>query len=143
MNPSSSGWPAVAGHDSLWVLLNQNGSTHGSGAFGIAAGHAGVAAFQLDQAGRRTARTDAHGGPLGAGFRRRGALSIVFVRLGLGHESDSDEMALDHLADGGKERGYIAPAHPLPAARIEHRFQLFHHEADIAAAPEHGADHTG
>src|SRR5882724_13580144 len=90
-----------------------------SGAFGIAAGHAGVAAFQLDQAGRRTARTDAHGGPLGAGFRRRGALSIVFVRLGLGHESDSDEMALDHLADGGKERGYIASAHPLPAARIE------------------------
>jgi cation transport regulator ChaC len=43
-----------------------------------------------------------------------------------------------HPADRGQQRGHIAAAHPLAAARIEHRLQLLDHEGDVAAAAEHG-----
>src|ERR1700704_5431971 len=52
-------------------------------------------------------------------------------------------MVLDYLADGSQERRHVAPAHPLAAARIEDRFELFDDKTDIAAAPEHRADHSG
>src|SRR3954462_14690074 len=87
---------------------------YGSSAFGIAAGHAGVAAFELDEARGRAARTGAHRSALGSGFGGCRTLGIVLVRLGLGQEPDQHEMALDYLANRGKERGNVAPAHPLP-----------------------------
>ena len=84
---------------------------------------------------RRTAR-------LRRGHRGGRALRIGFAARPAAHEPDVDQMALDHLADRGQQRGHVAPAHPLAAARIEHRLQLLDHEGDIAAAPEHGADHA-
>src|SRR3954469_9913386 len=90
----------------------------GSSAFRIAAGHAGVAAFELDEARGRAARTNSHRSALRCGFGGCRTLGIVLVRLRLGQESDQDEMALDHFANGGKKRGDIAPAHPLSAARV-------------------------
>ena len=46
-------------------------------------------------------------------------------------------------ADRGEQARNIAPAHPLPAARIEHGLQFLDDEGHIAAAPENRADHPG
>ncbi len=51
-------------------------------------------------------------------------------------------MPFDDLANGRQETGHVASLHPLPAARIEHSFELFHNKGDIAATPEDGRDHA-
>ena len=68
---------------------------------------------------------------------------VAVAMIGSGDETRRDQMAFDHFPDRRQQRWDIAPAHPLAAARIEHRLQLLDHEADIAAAPEHRADHAG
>src|SRR4051794_30855512 len=63
--------------------------------------------------------------------------------LAFGQKADLDHVPLDYLADRGQQRWNVASAHPLAAARVEDRFQLLHHEGDVTAAPEDGADHAG
>jgi hypothetical protein len=43
---------------------------------------------------------------------------------------------LDHRADGGEQRRHVTAAHPLPAARIEHRLQVLDDERDVAVEVE-------
>jgi hypothetical protein len=60
---------------------------------------------------------------------------------GRGQKSGPDHVGLDHFADRREQARHVASAHPLPALRIEHRFQFLDDEGDIAAAPEHSTDH--
>src|SRR5438552_19211376 len=57
-------------------------------------------------------------------------------------EARADHVRLDDLADRGKQTWHVAPRDPMAALRVEYGLQLFGDEGDIAAAPEHGADHA-
>src|SRR5438874_2228151 len=107
-------------------------------ALGVTTREAGVAAFQLYKTGGAATRTET-----GARAFRGDGMSVEHAGqagLALAHETDLHHMLLDRLADGRQQRGHIAAAHPLPAARIENGLQFIHHKADIAAAPEHRRD---
>src|SRR6185503_17257212 len=94
---------------------------------------------------------------LAAAARRRGPWGTLAGGQGLGlgaclllarparrrQEAGADHVRLDDAADGGEQARYVAPAHPLPALRIEHGLELLDHESDVAAAAEDGADHAG
>ena len=102
----------------------------------IVAGHA--AFFHLH---RETAAAWA-GGTFGGCTHHLLGVGVAFQAQSLAFDkADGDQVAFDHAANRGQDRGHLAPFHPCPTTRVEHGFQLFHHERDIPAAPEHRADH--
>src|SRR4029077_14541522 len=99
------GWPArrPAMVKLVWDLT----------ALGVAAGQAGVAAFPADETCAAATRAEARPRALRWNFRVRQDAGSAAAQ-----QADIDHVALDHLADGGQKRWHIAPAHPLPAARV-------------------------
>ena len=110
----------------------------------IAASHAGVAAFEAHQAGRAAARAAPHGAPPSAATSAATARSAsVSASTGCGQEADGDHMLLDHLADGGEQRGHVAPAHPWPPRGSNTAFSSSTTKETSPPRAEHGADHAG
>src|SRR6056297_3862507 len=124
-----------------WLARNRDARVNEgrSAAFRMPAGHAGETSLHHPQV------------VLPAGGARLAAWRIEVDDLGprVGFqpqplaldEPDGDEVALDHAADGGEDRGDIFPVHPGPAAGVEDRLQLLDDEGHVPAAPEHRRDH--
>ena len=73
-----------------------------SAALGISATGAGVAAFEAHEGGLGATRAGAHAGIAGAGFYAGDLaklLGFVFRIIGVGDETDINEMFFDHIAD--------------------------------------------
>jgi hypothetical protein len=125
-------------HQRLRVaLLAQRGARRKARGFGVAGGRRGRS---------RLARLSVFfcpgllvGSPLlGNQLARR------LVHLWVVDQADVLHVLLDHRADLGDDAGHVdAAGLEVAAARVEHGFQLFHDEGDVAALAEHGGKDAG